>query len=122
MTLFFRIHWNDCPRFSRTSASSAPWGEDCERVRGYSAFDDASRLADYFAVRGGVNPNSARLIVFEGVIVGTGPDYEDLVVPTRGGKRFYCDPAVLAEMTECDSEEEIIKLARQYRVPARGRK
>jgi len=102
--LFFRFHWHESRRFSRTNAWSAPWNsdEEYELRRGYSCFDDPISLAEYFEDRNQVTRASAQLVIFEGVDVGVGDDNEDLAMPLLAseGFRAYLDPAELATIID----------------------
>jgi hypothetical protein len=108
---FFRVHDNDqAPAFSAENAWSGLWGSDfavdgsysvcaeCDGIGtsfgeqchscngtgrdecqyGYSCCWDAQELLTYFAGTAG----DAKVVVFEGLRVGTGFDGEPLAVPT----------------------------------------
>jgi hypothetical protein len=111
--LFFRFHWHEARRFSRTNARSAPWAseEEYELQHGYSCFDDPISLAEYFEDRNQVTSKSAQLVIFEGTDVGVGDDGENLALPTRAteGFRAFLAPEDLPTIVRLWDEAETRK-------------
>ena len=96
--VFWRVHWSNLPAFTPANAWSRPWGEDGDPVRGYSAMESAEELVRYFNARSGV-ADDAPIVVFTGVVIGTGPDNEPLVIPSQ----------VLAWVTGADLDRGILE-------------
>jgi len=109
--IFWRCHWSDLPPFSVENAWSRPWGEDdAVPIRGYSAVESAEALVHYMEIHGSGIGDDDPIVIFEGAVVGTGPDLEPLVIPRRaiawvrgrdlddGILEFEDDPVRLAEI------------------------
>jgi len=83
--MFWRVHWPDLPPFNRDNAWSRPWGEygTGKALYGYSAMETPTDLVRYFNRHGSGIGDTLPIVVFEGLIVGVGPDREPLVLPSQ---------------------------------------
>lgn len=83
--------------------------------------DSPCGLLWYFNDHAGSLPRreEARIVVFHGKVMGTGPDLEPLVVPQK--VIAWLDPASVAEicrLEERDSDEAVLRLVRRLAEPA----
>src|SRR6185437_16073105 len=86
---FLRLHPPDSPPISPENAKSTPWGADEEFAKeqtrdGYSSFSNPERFLEYHEGE----PNSHRVGVFSGKIIGKGEDGEPLAYPDNKTIRY----------------------------------